>query len=128
MQAAYPEFRRSLEADPRRAAAAFSRCFRANPNIDEILDQVLPPIPSAYIEVIKETSDAKQLSLAELVWRRLLTLHPRLKLPDFAPLVAGLLANGENVEARRVWDEGTATMYLPALLPGNRFDDLGSQF
>src|SRR5450432_4000121 len=44
-KAAYPEFRRSLEIDPRRAAAAFSRCYRANPNIDEILDRVLPPVP-----------------------------------------------------------------------------------
>lgn len=116
-QEAYPEFRRSLQTDPRRAASAFSRCFRANPNIDDILDQVFPPIPSAYVDVIRETSDAKQLSLAQLVWRRLLTLHPRLKVQEFAPLVAGLLADGEITEARRVWGEGTQAMYLPSLLP-----------
>ncbi len=117
VQAAYPEFRRSLEVDPRKAATAFSRCFRANPNIDEILNQVFPPIPSTYVDVIKETSDAKQLSLAQLVWRRLLSLHPRLNVRDFEPLVAGLLASGEAAEARRVWDEGTATMHLPERLP-----------
>lgn len=116
-QAAYPEFRRSLEMDPRRAASAFSRCFRANPNIDEILNKVFPPVPSAYIDVIKETSDAKQLSLARLVWKRLLTLHPRLTVRDFEPLVGGLIAEGEISEARRVWDEGAESMYLPALLP-----------
>ena len=117
IQAAYPEFRRSLEIDPRRAASAFSRCFRANPNIDDILSRVFPPIPSVYVDVIKETSDANQLSLAQLVWRQLLTLHPRLKVQDFAPLVSGLLAEGEVTEARRVWGEGTQTMYLASLLP-----------
>ena len=117
VRAAYPDFRRSLENDPRRAASAFSRCFRANPNIDEILDGIFPPIPSAYIDVIKETSDAKQLSLAQLVWRKLLTLHPRLKVQDFAPLVYGLLTNGDLSEALRVWNEGTQSVYLPALLP-----------
>ena len=94
VQAAYPEFRRSLETDPRRAGAAFSRCFRANPNIDEILDQVFPAIPSAYVDVIKETSDAKQLSIAELVWKRLLTLNPRLKIGDFEPSCGRFTSGG----------------------------------
>lgn len=116
-QAAYPEFRRSLEIDPNRAASAFSRCFRASGNIDDIFDKVLPPIPSAYFDVIKETSDAKQLALAQLVWKRVLKLQPRLTVRDFEPLVSGLLASGDNTTARRIWEEGTEAMYFPALLP-----------
>jgi tetratricopeptide (TPR) repeat protein len=121
VQAAYPEFHRSLEIDPRRAASAFSRSFRANPDIEEILDKVLPPVPSVYVDVIAEAATAKQIALSEIVWKRLLALHPRLTVRDVEPLVGALLADGETVEARRIWDEGTAAMYLPALLglPGS---------
>jgi tetratricopeptide (TPR) repeat protein len=120
-QAAYPEFRRSLEIDPHRAAAAFSRCYRANPNIDEILDRVLPPVPGIYVDVIAEAASAKQVGVAEIVWKRLLGLYPRLTIRDVEPLVGALLAEGDRAQALRVWDEGTADTYLPALLslPGS---------
>jgi hypothetical protein len=120
-QAAYPEFRRSLEIDPQRAASAFSRCYRADANLDEILEQVLPPIPRAYIDVVKEAADAKQVAVAQVVWKRLLTLHPRLIVADFQPLVAALMNDKDTVEARKVWEQGTAAMYLPDLkgLPGS---------
>jgi len=116
-QAAYPEFRRSLESDPHRAAAAFSRCYRANPNIDEILSQVLPPAPGIYADVIAEAASAKQIAVAEIVWKRLIALHPKLTIRDVEPLVGALIADGNRVEAQRVWNEGTTAMYLPALLP-----------
>jgi tetratricopeptide (TPR) repeat protein len=116
-EAAYPEFRRSLESDPRRAASAFSRCYRANPDVDVILDKVLPPIPSVYVDVIAETTASKQLALAQIVWKRLISLHPRLTIRDVEPLVAALLLEKDYVEAQRVWNEGAQAMYLPALLP-----------
>ncbi len=120
-QAAYPEFRRSLEIDPQRAASAFSRCYRADANLDEILEQVVPPIPRAYIDIIKEAADVKQVAVAQVVWKRLLTLHPRLTVADFQPLVLALMIDHDLVEARRVWEQGTAAMYLADLkgLPGS---------
>src|SRR6202142_1770686 len=46
---AYAELKKAIAADPRRAAAAFSRAYRANAKLDEVLDQLLPPSPSAYL-------------------------------------------------------------------------------
>jgi tetratricopeptide (TPR) repeat protein len=114
-QAAYPEFRRTLEIDPRRAAAAFTRCYRANPNLDEIIDQILPAKPGPYVDIVKEMSDSKQVAVAQVIWKRLLALHPRLTVTDFQPLVGALLLDGDTVQARQVWAEGTAAMYLPPL-------------
>lgn len=113
---AYSELRRAIEADPQRAATAFSRVFRSNPNIDEILDQVLPPEQSVYVDVIAEATSAKQLAVAQTVWLRLLTLHPRFEIRDIDRFTSELLSAGEYSEARRVWDQGTATMALPPLL------------
>jgi len=118
---AYAELRRAIEADPRRAAAAFSRVYRNNANLDEILDQLLPPSQSAYLGVIQETTGAQQFAVARIVWARLITLHPRLEIRELDPFVYGLLLSGESAEARRVWDQGIATMNLPLLLqaPGS---------
>ena len=113
---AYAELRRSIEADPQRAAAAFSLAYRANPDIDQILNQLLPPQQRAYAEMINEAVSEKQLAAAKTIWARLLTLHPRLEIRDFERLVAGLLGVGEYEEARRVWDQGAATVKLPPLL------------
>src|SRR5271169_699680 len=56
---AYAELRHAIEADPGRAATAFSRAYRANPNIDEILAQLLPAKQSVYVDVINVASAEK---------------------------------------------------------------------
>src|SRR5208337_682498 len=115
---AYAELRRAMEADPKRAAAAFSRAYRSNPNIDELLDQLLPPKQSVYVDVIWEALSARQLAVAKTVWARLLTIHPAppLEMREVDYFVAVLLQEGEFNEARQVWEQGTATMKLPPLL------------
>jgi hypothetical protein len=115
---AYAELRRAMEADPKRAAAAFSRAYRTNPNIDEILHDLLPPKQSVYVDVIWEALSEKQLAVAKTVWAKLLTINPppRLELREVNRLVSELFVSGEYTEARRVWDQGTATMNLPPLL------------
>jgi Tetratricopeptide repeat len=113
---AYAELRRAIAADPQRAAVAYSRAYRSNPDIDELLAQLFPADQTVYINVISEALGAQQLAVAKTVWARLLTLHPHLQLRDFDPLVAQLLSAHEYTEARQVWDQGTSTMDLPPLL------------
>ena len=113
---AFEELHRALQADPHRAAAAFSRVYRADPNMDDILTKVLPAQANIYIDVIAEATSAKQLGVAQEVWAHLLTLHPHLETGDFNRLVDTLLAAGEDADARRIWDQGIATQSLPPLL------------
>lgn len=113
---AFEELHRALLADPGRAAAAFSRVYRADPNLDEILAKVLPAQPTVYVDVITEATSGKQLGVALEVWAQLLTLHPNLQIRDFSMLVGALLTTGADADARRVWEQGTATLNLPPLL------------
>ena len=115
LPAAYAEIQLAVRLDPHRAATAFSRCYRANPDIDAIMDQALPADPVVYVEVLGEAARSKQLAAAQTVWERLLLMHPHLHFRDFDPFVSELLAAGQASEARRVWGEGVATMTLPAL-------------
>jgi tetratricopeptide (TPR) repeat protein len=113
---AFEELHRALQADPHRAAAAFSRVYRADPNMDDILTKVLPAQANIYVDVIAEATSAKQLGVAQEVWAHLVTLHPHLETSDFNRLVDTLLAAGEDADARRIWDQGIATENLPPLL------------
>lgn len=112
---AYAELRQAIEADPALATQGFTRVFRTDPNIDEILAEVLPPQQSVYVDVITELVNEKQLAVAKTVWSRLMTLHPRLEIRDVDRFVSQLGLSGELLEARRVWDQAMATMNLPLL-------------
>jgi tetratricopeptide (TPR) repeat protein len=113
---AFEELKRALQADPHRAAATFSRVYRADPDIDAIVANVLPATKLVYVEVIAEAADSGQLAVARTVWARLLDLHPDLTISDFDPLVSRLIAAQDDDAARRVWDQGTSRMTLPPLL------------
>jgi len=118
---AYTELRRAIEADPHRAALAFSRAYRSNPNLDEIMQQLLPAKPRVYVDVISEAAGSKQLAVAQAVWTQLIALHSPLPIREVDYLVSELLQAGDLSAARRVWDQGVATMNLPSLLeaPGS---------
>ena len=71
--------------------------------------------------IIRETSDMKQIAVAQIVWKRLMALGPRLTVTDVEPLVWALVLEGEVQAAYQVWQEGAARMNLPGLLalPGS---------
>ena len=113
---ALAELRLALQADPRRAGAVFSRVYRANPDIDEILNNLLPPIPEVYVDAIAEAVASQQLAVAQTMWMRLMKLNPHLKLWQFEKFVGALQAHHDYAAAREVWDQGTSTMNLPPLI------------
>ena len=105
LESAFVEMRHAVEADPKRAAEAFSRSLRAESNVDLILDRVLPPIAEAYVGVIWDQIDDRHTSSALKVWDRLASIHPRLPLRESYPLVGALRNEKQITDARRVWDQ-----------------------
>lgn len=113
---AYTELRRAIAADPHRAAAAFSRAYRSNPDIDDLLTNLLPRQQSVYVDVMQEALGSQQLAVAKTVWAQLIQLHPQLDIGDVDRFANKLVLAQDYSEARRVWDQGTSTMHLPPLL------------
>jgi hypothetical protein len=113
---AFTELRLALQADPRRAGAVFSRVYRADPDIDAILNDLLPPLPAVYVDAIAEAVDSQQLAVAQTMWMRLMKLNPHLQLWQFDKFVGALQAHRDYDAARQVWDQGTSTMKLPPLI------------
>jgi Tetratricopeptide repeat len=113
---AFAELRLALQADPRRAGAVFSRAYRADPDIDAILSDLLPPLPAVYVDAIAEAVDSQQLAVAQTMWMRLMKLNPHLQLWQFEKFVVALQAHGDYDAARQVWDQGASTMNLSPLI------------
>jgi tetratricopeptide (TPR) repeat protein len=106
LQTAFAQMRRAVQADPKRGAEAFSRSLRAQPDVDQILDRVLPPIRDVYVDVIWDQITDGHTENALKVWDRLASIHPtNLPLQDVFTLMGALLAKKQIADARRVWDQ-----------------------
>jgi tetratricopeptide (TPR) repeat protein len=105
LQSAFAELRRAVEADPKRGVEAFSRSFRAEPDVDLILDRVLPPLRDVYVDVIWDQINDGHTENALKAWDRLAAIHPSLPLQDVLTLMEKLLTEKKFAEAQRVWGQ-----------------------
>ena len=70
LEPAFVEIRHAVEADPYRAAEAFSRCARVEPDVDVILDRVVPSDRNVYRAIIQDLV-GDEVPNALKVWKRL---------------------------------------------------------
>src|ERR1700686_3795114 len=105
LEPAFAEIRRSVEADPGRAAEAVSRCLRVEPDANVILDQVLPARSDIYIAVMEALALDRQIESALKVWTRIVAMHPKIALHDAFQIVMELRQNGRASEAHKVWEQ-----------------------
>ena len=118
---AFREIRHAIQSDPKRAAEAFSRCIRVDPDIHAILDQVLPASRDVYVDVMRELLDEGNVEQALVVWFRLVALYPHLPLSDSYQLVDSLIQKMQLNLARQIWDQAVALTGMSQLLdpPGS---------
>jgi hypothetical protein len=102
---AFAEIRRAVYADPKRSAEAFSRCWRVDPNVESILDNIIPPDRVPYLDVIRELASAGQIPASLTVWRRLVAFHPRMSPADVILFTEFLLQRNHFDDAHRVWQD-----------------------
>src|SRR6266851_5503475 len=105
LESAAAEMRRAVEGDPKRAAEAFSRSLRVEPDVQKIMGRVLPPVPDVYLDVIQDQTSTGHTENALRVWDRLAAMNPRLTLPNVFALVGALRAEKRTPEAQRVWNQ-----------------------
>jgi len=115
---AFAEMRRAVEADPKRGAEALSRSLRVQPDLDALLDRVLPPLSEAYLTAMRDQTAEGHTANALKIWNRLASIHPHFPLQDSFALVSALVQGKRIDDARRVWDQAvvfSGLADLPAL-------------
>ena len=115
LDAAFLELQHAVEGDPTRSAEALSRSLRAEPDIDLVLDRVLPAVSGAYINALEDQTADGRTENAFKIWRRLASLHKQLRLQDSFSLVSALLRERRIAEAQHVWDQALALSGLADL-------------
>ena len=119
LDSAFAEMRRAVAAEPKRGAEALSRALRAQPDINAVLDRVLPPVSESYFDAIRDQTAEGHIDNALKIWDRLASIHPRLPLQDCFGLVAALVQTKRITEGQRIWDQavglaGLADLPAPA--------------
>lgn len=102
---AFASIRRAVETDPKLAGAAISTCWRADPDIETILNSALPPSVPVYLEAIRFLADQRADDAAIAVWKRLVGMKAKLQLTGALPLINELVQQDRVAEANRVWQE-----------------------
>src|ERR1700730_3723920 len=113
LPAAFAEIRQAISVDPKRAAEAFSRCWRVAPEIQAVLDHALPPSAPVYLDAIRELDADAAIDPALAVWDRLASLHPQLPLDKVIPFTDSLVQAHRIDDALRVWDQAVALAGSP---------------
>jgi hypothetical protein len=127
LPSAFREIRHSVALDPKRAAEAFSRCWRIDPDVQAILDNVLPPSPQVYLDTIRELDADAAIDPALAVWDRLLTVRPLLSLNAVIPFTDSLIQTHRIDDASGVWAQAVALSNTPPVTdpPGSVIWDGG---
>ena len=105
LDAAFAEFKHAVEADPKRGPAAFALCMRFEPDVQAVLERVLPHSHAAYITLISALSEQQQTDQALIVWSSLAALHPHLDINESYPLLGALIHKRQMTEAQSVWGQ-----------------------
>ncbi len=108
LEAAFAEIKHAVEADPKRGAAAVALGIRFEPDLNAVLERVLPHTQNSYFSVISALSEQQQTDRALLVWSRLAALHPHMPISESYPLLEALIRKRQMTEAQSVWDQSLA--------------------
>ncbi len=105
---AYAEIRKSVQADPKLLTIGISRAWRASHDVQQLLNQALPPDANAYFQALDFFSSIQQADAALQVWEKLMRLGQRFELSRSFPFLEDLIREGRAADARRVWLQALA--------------------
>ncbi len=113
LDAAFAQIKHAVEADPNRAAAAVALGTRFEPDLNALLERVLPHTQDAYLIVISAFSQQGQTKQALVVWSSLAALHPHIPLAESYPLLEALIKKRQMTDAQTVWNQALAFSGTP---------------
>ena len=117
--AGYAQVQRAVNSDPTLLPLAITRTWRANQDVQILLDRVIPPNGSGYFQALDFLATNHQLDAALVVWQRLLAQGKPIALSRAFPFLTELIQQERSEDARRVWLEALAAAGLPHEPPRN---------
>ena len=116
---AYAQIRLAIDRDPSLLPMAISRTWRSNEDVNQLVDQVLPPNPEAYLQALDFLGSNRQTDAALALWQRLIALGKPFPLPETFSFFEELIRVDRGDDARRIWPQALAAAGLPHDEPAN---------
>jgi tetratricopeptide (TPR) repeat protein len=107
---AFREIRKAVELDPQRASEASSLALRVQPDINLLLNQVVPATANVYLAILQSLSSAGDLDAARLVWNRLVALNQKVPMSEMVAYFNELLQQRRGSEAGELWAQAVSIM------------------
>jgi tetratricopeptide (TPR) repeat protein len=114
---ALKEFRVVLENDTSLPTAALRLCWRAKPDADALLRDVVPPIPDVYASFLNLLMARKETASAAKVWAQLVRLRLPLERHYVFEYIRYLVNQRDADQARLVWQQAASLSALSAYQP-----------
>jgi tetratricopeptide (TPR) repeat protein len=117
LQQKYPEafeqLRLAVRGDPTFLPLAISRTWRSTEDVDQLIDEVLPPTADGYLQAIDFFSSSRQVDPALAVWRRLIALHQKIPVERTFAFIDELVHEDRSAEVKQVWLDALTMAVLP---------------
>ena len=111
--AAFREIRKAVELEPKRAAEAFSRALRAQPDANVVLDKAMPQSAAVYLPILHLLSDVGDLDNAQIVWSRLIASRHTEPISEMFFYINALIHQRRVADATHAWNEAVSIMQNP---------------
>ena len=111
--AAFGEIRKAVGLEPKRAAEAFSRALRVQPDANVLLDKAVPVSPAVYLPILLSLVNAGDLDNAQLVWNRLIALQQKVPMSEMYFFINELIHQRRVPDAVHAWNQAVSIMQNP---------------
>ncbi len=101
----YKEIRRALLLNPSLAPSAISECWQSDPNVDSLINHVLPAEHRYFHDAIGFFLSQHLGDAALAVWNRQEPLGLPLTMADAVPLIDELIDTNHTIEASKIWKQ-----------------------
>ncbi len=111
------EFRVVLDNEPTLARLAIQFCWRIKPDVDALLQEVVPVRSVAYTEFLHLLMRKEETAATEKVWAALIASSQPFELHEVYDYILYLFKHHETEEARLVWEQAAPRFGLSSYVP-----------
>jgi tetratricopeptide (TPR) repeat protein len=111
---AYTEIHRAVLVDPKLLPSAVSRAWRSDPDVQVLLDQILPDTPDGGWDAVEFLTQAQQTAAALAVWNHFIAKKPSLRRASLFSFLDLLVAQDKFEEAGAAWHQALSLQGAPA--------------
>jgi len=111
------EFRVVLENEPSLSNLAIQFCWRINPDVDMLLQNVVPAKPHAYLAFLDLLMGKQETAATAKVWSALMATSQKFELRYVYDYLQYLLNHTDVDQARLVWQQAAPRFGLSSYLP-----------